>query len=104
MAGLSVDEFLLLREAVDERCCRNEVGVGTLVESAATYRLDSRRLWCGAWGGAALPRPAFLVGDRDNNDATSVFNPSDMSDPTPRGNCKVGIKSLTNIYQSIVKG
>ena len=48
MAGLTVDEFLLLREAIDERCCRNEVGVDTLVESAAAYRLDSKRLGCSA--------------------------------------------------------
>ena len=54
MAALTVDEFLLLRETVDERCCRNEVGAGTLVESAATYRLDSRRLWCGAWKGSSI--------------------------------------------------
>ena len=58
MAVLTVDEFLLLRKAVDKRYCRNEVGVDTLVESAATYRLNSRRLGCGAW--------------RDSSTATSI--------------------------------
>lgn len=35
MVGPTVDEFLLLREAVGERRCRDEVGVGTLAEAAA---------------------------------------------------------------------
>ena len=33
VAGLTADEFLLLRVAVDERRCRDEVGVGTLAET-----------------------------------------------------------------------
>lgn len=35
VAGLTANEFLLLREVVDERCCCDEVGVGTLAEAAA---------------------------------------------------------------------
>ena len=38
VAVLAADEFLLLRETVDERRCRDEVGVGTLAEAAAAYR------------------------------------------------------------------
>lgn len=41
-AGLTADEFLLLREAVDERRCRDEVSVGTLAEAAAAYRPDQK--------------------------------------------------------------
>ncbi len=33
VAGLTADEFLLLRVAVDERRCRDEVDVGTLAET-----------------------------------------------------------------------
>lgn len=40
VAGLTADEFLLLRVAVDERRRRDEVGVGTLAEVAAAYRPD----------------------------------------------------------------
>ena len=40
VAGLTADEFLLLRVAVDERRRRDEVGVGTLAEAAAAYRPD----------------------------------------------------------------
>ena len=40
VAGLTADEFLLLREAVDERRCREEVGEGTLTEAAEAYRPD----------------------------------------------------------------
>lgn len=41
---------LLLREAVDERRCRDEVGVGTFVEAAAAYRPDPGCPDCGAGG------------------------------------------------------
>ena len=34
VTGLTADEFLLLREAVDERRCSDEVGAGTLAEAA----------------------------------------------------------------------
>ena len=40
VAGLTADELPLLREAVDERRCSDEVGVGTLAEAAAAYRPD----------------------------------------------------------------
>lgn len=50
VAGLTADEFLLLREAVDERRCRDEVGVGTLAEAAAAYRPDPKCPGCGARG------------------------------------------------------
>ena len=40
VAGLTADEFPLLREAVDERRCREEVGEGTLTEAAEAYRPD----------------------------------------------------------------
>ena len=40
VAGLTADELLLLREAVDERRYRDEVGVGTLAEAAAAYQPD----------------------------------------------------------------
>lgn len=58
MAGLVAGEFQLLREAVDERRCREEVGVGTLVEAAIlsdgpemsgvrrSWRLDGRFHHC----------------------------------------------------------
>lgn len=37
---LAADEFLLLRKAVDERRCRDEVGVGKLAENAVAYLPD----------------------------------------------------------------
>ncbi|MZJ67503.1 hypothetical protein [Collinsella aerofaciens] len=40
VAVLTADEFLLLRKAVDERRCRDEVGVGKLAENAAAYLPD----------------------------------------------------------------
>lgn len=39
-AVLTADEFLLLRKAVDERRCRDEVGVGKLAENAVAYLPD----------------------------------------------------------------
>lgn len=50
VAGHAADEFLPLREAVDERRSREEVGVGTLTEAAAAYRPDPGRPECGAEG------------------------------------------------------
>lgn len=38
-AVLTADEFLLLRKAVDERRCRDEVGVGKLAEKIASEML-----------------------------------------------------------------
>ena len=40
VAVLTADEFLLLIKAVDERRCRDEVGVGKLAENAAAYLPD----------------------------------------------------------------
>lgn len=40
VAVLTADEFLLLRKAVDERRCRDEVGVGKLAENAVAYLPD----------------------------------------------------------------
>ncbi len=48
--GLTADEFLLFREAVGERHCRNEVGVGTLAVAAAAYWPDPGCPECGAEG------------------------------------------------------
>lgn len=48
VAGLTADEFLLLREVVDKRRRREEVGVGTLAEAAAAYRPDPGCPECGA--------------------------------------------------------
>lgn len=50
VAGHAADEFLPLREAVDERRSRKEVGVGAPAEAAAAYRPDSGRPECGAGG------------------------------------------------------
>ena len=50
VAGLTADEFLLLREVVDKRRRREEVGVGTLAEAAAAYRPDPGCPECGAGG------------------------------------------------------
>ena len=50
VAGLTADELLLLREVVDERHRREEVGVGTLAEAAAAYRPDPGCPECGAGG------------------------------------------------------
>ncbi|MEO2501698.1 hypothetical protein [Collinsella aerofaciens] len=57
VACLAAEEFLPLREAVDERRCREEVGVGTLAEAAAAYGPDPK---CpvAAPGGTAPPLPA----------------------------------------------
>ena len=50
VAGHAADEFLPLREAVDGRRSRKEVGVGTLAEAAAAYQPDPGRPECGAGG------------------------------------------------------
>lgn len=47
---LSADEFLLLRETVDERYCRDEVGVSTFAKAVAAYRPDPRFPGCVARG------------------------------------------------------
>lgn len=53
MAGLTADEFLLLGEAVDERRCSEEVGVGTLAEAAAAYRSNAA---CPGFGAGSVWR------------------------------------------------
>ena len=50
VAVLTADEFLLLRKAVDERCCRDEVGVGKLAETAAASLPDPEYQERGAHG------------------------------------------------------
>lgn len=49
-AGLATNDLLPLREAVDERRCREEAGAGTLAEAAAAYRPDPKFPGCGARG------------------------------------------------------
>ena len=63
VAGLTADEFLLPREAVDERRCREEVGVGTLAEDAEAHRPDpgcpgrgARGAWRDGSTAAGVPR------------------------------------------------
>ena len=48
VASLPADEFLQLAEAVEERRCREEGGVGTLAEAAAAYRPSPGCPRCGA--------------------------------------------------------
>ena len=50
VAGLAADEFPLLREAVNERRCRKEIGVDTLAVDAEVYRPDPKCPRCGARG------------------------------------------------------
>lgn len=38
VAALDEGDFELLRRAVDERCCREKHGFGTLAEAADLYR------------------------------------------------------------------
>ena len=40
VAALDEGDFELLRRAVDERCCREKHGFGTLAEAADLYRTD----------------------------------------------------------------
>lgn len=81
--GLTVDEFLLFREAVDKKCYRNEVGFGR--SSSPPRPIGWTQGACGAVpGGASPPRPESRVGDTDNNDAASVFDSSAMSDTPPQ--------------------
>lgn len=47
---LSADDFMLLRETVDERCCRDEFGVSTFAKAVAAYRPDPRFPGCVARG------------------------------------------------------
>lgn len=49
LAGLATEKFLLLREAIDERRCCVEDGVGTLAEAAAAYLPDPKCPVCGVW-------------------------------------------------------
>ena len=49
VACLAAEEFLPLSEAVDERRCREEVGVDSLAEAAAAYGPDPKCPGCGAW-------------------------------------------------------
>lgn len=64
VAGLTADESLLPREAVDERRCRDEVGVGTLAEAAAAYRLTwgVQNAVRTAPGGTGRPQPGSRGG------------------------------------------
>lgn len=50
VASLSADEFRQLIEAVEERRCREEVGLGTLAEAAAAYRPRPACPSCGEKG------------------------------------------------------
>ena len=62
VAGLTADEFLLFREAVGERHCRNEVGVGTLAVAAAAYWPDLD--WQHLFGRFREGQPRFPELDR----------------------------------------
>lgn len=55
MAGLTAEEFQLLREAVDERRCRDGTGAGVHSEAGAPYR----RTWIAR--GTALAAPGGTV-------------------------------------------
>lgn len=55
MAGLTAEEFQLLREAVDERRCRDGTGAGVHSEAGAPYR----RTWNAR--GTALAAPGGTV-------------------------------------------
>lgn len=63
VACLAAEVFLPLRKAVDERRCREEVGVGTLAEAAAAYGPDPKCSGCGAWrdGSTAAGVPRFRL-------------------------------------------
>ena len=50
VADLTDDEFLMLREAVDEMRCREWVGVGTLADAAEAYWTERECPGCGARG------------------------------------------------------
>ena len=78
VAGLTVDEFLLLREAVDERRCREEDGVGTRPGSAAAYRPVPGRPECG--------RPRRLEGLFHRDRRPEVALPLLRQRHLPRGN------------------
>lgn len=82
VAGLSADEFLPLREAVDERRCRDEVGVGTLAEAAAAYRPDPGCPECGARGAS-----------RDGSIAAGV----------PRWRCRRCGRRLTSLAGTVLE-
>ena len=63
VAGLTADEFLLPREAVDERRRRDEVGVDKLTEAAEAYgsepgcpRCGARRVWRDGSTAAGVPK------------------------------------------------
>ena len=55
VAGLTAEEFQLLREAVDERRCRDDTGAGVHSEAGAPYR----RTWNAR--GTALAAPGGTV-------------------------------------------
>lgn len=67
VAGLTANELLLLREAVDERHCSDEVGVGTLAEAARPIgRTRSARVAApAALGGTAQEATAEGPGAQD---------------------------------------
>ena len=79
VAGLTADEFLPLREAVNERRYREEVAVGTLAEAAAAYRPDPG---CGARG-------ALRVGSHIGMPAPSSSTAASRSPPgsPPSSSC-----------------
>lgn len=79
VADLTADKFLLLREAVDERRCREDVSVGTLAEAAAAYRPDPGCPECGAgsvwrdgFTAAGVPRWRCLSCGRRFNSLTGT--------------------------------
>lgn len=59
-AALDEGDFELLRRAVDERCCREKHGFGTLAEAADLYRTDPA---CPSCRGLLRERPGALQGD-----------------------------------------
>lgn len=82
VADLTANEFQLLREAVDERRCRDEIGLGTLAEAAAVYRPDPECPGCGA-GGAR----------RDGSTAASV----------PRWRCRCCGRRFTSLTGTVLE-
>lgn len=65
VAGLTADKLLLLREAVDERRCSDEVGAGTLAEAARPI---------GRTRSARVAAPAALVFRQEDLSKKSIGN------------------------------
>lgn len=80
VSALDEGDFELLRRAVDERCCREKHGFGTLAEAADLYRTDPPA------PPAARPRPSGTGGSPEGSSAGAAA-PAGPGSPRSPARC-----------------